>query len=73
MFIILDKNGIIESSKNKDEIQFIWDLSTKELHQLVEIYGHKYQRSTLKIKQKDIGISSWTGDLLFLQQIDIHK
>ncbi len=66
---IIDDNGTIDSG-TFEQMQFIWDLTTRDLSDLANEYRQTYSRSTLKAKIADMAIDSWTGDL---ELIEIHN
>lgn len=70
---IHDDNGVIKSDSNQEEIQLIWDLTTRDLTDLASEYRSKYSRSTLKAKIADMAIDSWVGDLKLVQVHQIFR
>lgn len=72
MWKIQDKNGVINSG-TQEEMQFIWDLTTRDLEDLYSQYRSSYTKSSIKYEQKENAITDWSGDLELVEVHNIYK
>lgn len=69
---IVDDEGVIHSG-TFEEIQLIWDLTTRSTDDLASEYRRTYSKSQIEKLKKEKTVSSWTGDLKLIEIYAIYR